>query len=161
MQIEIMKKDTIESSFELQLIVISILIPLYLMIFPEIIEPIQFTFQLSMLAPKMASYILGVAWSICLLFGTFSLSKNQKIFANARMIYEWLFNKINQFTAYCVLFLILSYFTVCLFFVLSPIVTKYTNYFVAITIIVYATFAKVILDYKLMEGQKNVKNKKR
>jgi len=66
--------------FELQLVVIGILIPVYLSILPKIINPLSvwgtdFTFNLI----KDVSYILGFCWFATLLIGTFSLIDKQTI----------------------------------------------------------------------------------
>lgn len=57
-----------KTSFELKLIVIAILIPIFLELFPKIINQITFP-PFTFLLPLSASYILGFIWFLVLLLG--------------------------------------------------------------------------------------------
>lgn len=157
-----MKSNT--SSFELQLVVIGILIPVYLEILPLIIKPVWF---FDMELPKYFSYLLGFLWFICLLAGTSSLIKgNGFLQGKSLSIYKFLFKYNCILTVTAILILLSAYVAVILTFLLYPL---FPNYFLRpiIPIILLSFFCLVslviYLNYKnkRQNGGKNVKKQKK
>ncbi len=141
-------------SFELQLLVIAILIPVYLEILPKIIRPVQLYFNFSMELPMIFSYLMGGLWFICLLFGTFYLAFDDWIKEKSLKIYEYLFKLNNTITVSYILILFTAYSIVFLNLFLSPFFRSYLYKSITLTVI-------IILGLVILIVRNHFKNKKR
>jgi len=147
-----------QTSFELQLVVIGILIPVYLSIIPILIKPILY-FNLSMELPKIISYILGFSWFLCLLCGTYSLI-DKKDFLQEKIlnVYKILFKFNNRLTLLVLITICVMYVTFILSYLLSPLYVKYPLVSVFITILlVIILIILFVFKNNLFGGDKNVK----
>ena len=143
-------KDT--NYFELQLIVIGILIPIYLITLPLLIQPILFA-NLSMEMPKIISYILGVLWFICLLFGTYSLMEKGNFFQKQSLrVYKALFTINNLLTMFLLISITTAYFTIVLSYLLIPLYK--THYFISVPFTILIFILLIILIVFLINKNK-------
>jgi len=149
--------------FELQLIVIGILIPIYLITLPLLIQPILFA-NLRMEMPKIISYILGVFWFICLLFGTYSLMEKGNFFQKESLkMYKALFTINNLLTIFLLGSIATAYFTIVLSYLLTPLYK--THYFICVSFTILVFILLIILIVFLINknkkegGNKDVRKK--
>ncbi len=149
--------------FELQLVVIGILIPLYLEILPKIIRPIQFYFNFSMEMPMIFSYLMGSLWFVCLLFGTSTLAFNGWLKEKSVKIYHNLFEFNNILTGTCIVILVIAYLTVFLILFLQPLfpdhpfITLSTTSLIILGLTVLIIY--ILMRNKKKRGRNNVKKK--
>lgn len=124
------------SSFELQLLIIGILIPLYLNYLPLLIKPILY-YNLSFELPKIASYLLGIFWSICLILGTYSLIKEDDFIKKMSLkYYNTFYTLTNRLTIFIFTIIITAYATFMISEFMIPFIIRYITLFVPIIIII-------------------------
>jgi len=143
-----MVKNKNHYRFELQLVVIGILIPVYLYFLPMILKPISSMGHIfEFILPKTLSYLMGISWLICLLFGTFSLiEKKDFLQEKSDKIYNLLFIFNNIFTLFSLIILVISYTIVFLtlgllpYFIKQPIVSLTITITLVIGLIILTSY---------------------
>ncbi len=149
------------TAFELQLVVIGILIPLYLEILPVLIKPILYP-NLSLELPRQVSYILGGFWFICLLFGTFSLiDEEDRLSKKSLQIYQKLFRFNNFATFFILTSIITAYLIFFLILILTPVFHAYTEICLIIILLLILLLTGSQLIKKGGGVEKNGKTKQR
>lgn len=132
--------------FELQLIVIGILIPLYLQVLPSLLKPINDLFYLSFEIVRFVFYIMGLMWFICLLFGTYSLINKPELFSEkSHRIYLSFFGFNNVTTLVIFAILFVAYLTNVISFFIRPFIMAYPGIAIPIIVILFICLALFIL----------------
>ena len=157
------EKSLLSNSFELQLVVIGILIPLYLDVIPSLIRPVIWPspFTFTMVLPKIISYILGFSWFICLLCGTYSLISRPNFYQERfRGFYNGFFMFNNLLTVLLVVILISTYIAHPLVYYLVPI---YQNHLSPALKITFSLFILLLIGFifknSIIEVIRNVMRK--
>lgn len=106
------------TKFELQLVVIGVLLPLYFEVLPNFLTNMLDLVQLPVTfnVIRYVLYMLGLLWFICLMLGTYSLiNGNDALKEYSLKYHKALYKFNNQATIVLFAFLIVSYFDLVLF----------------------------------------------
>jgi hypothetical protein len=146
-------------SFELQLLVISILIPVYLNILPSFIKPIIYL-NLTLDIAKIVSYSVGLIWFVCLTFGTYSLIHSDDFLKERSLkYYKWLYTLNNRITVIVLVFLITVYLTLIVTNFLFPLYSIYPTIAIPFSIFIIILLIGIIIFIKMRGGKLNVQKK--
>ena len=106
-----MKKNK-SYSFELKLVVIAILIPVFLDTFPNIIKGISYS-PFTFLFPHIISFLLGFLWFFVLMIGLYNLKKDiGKNRVGKEYFFETFFDVVVYITSFCLIVIFLGYLIV-------------------------------------------------